>query len=81
MVEPDTIIDGRYKVISRVGSGGMASKVSSARIVTRTGVPAVVAPGREPDVLVRVLAGDDVGTLFTLITKFDLRNLAFTSEF
>ncbi|HLB21010.1 MAG TPA: Stk1 family PASTA domain-containing Ser/Thr kinase, partial [Solirubrobacteraceae bacterium] len=24
MVEPDTIIDGRYKVISRVGSGGMA---------------------------------------------------------
>jgi serine/threonine-protein kinase len=24
VVEPDTIIDGRYKVISRVGSGGMA---------------------------------------------------------
>jgi glutamate 5-kinase len=49
---------------SGVGSGGMASKVGSARIVTRTGVPAVVAPGREPDVLTRVLAGADVGTLF-----------------
>jgi glutamate 5-kinase len=49
---------------SGVGSGGMASKVGSARIVTRTGVPAVVAPGREPDVLPRVLAGADVGTLF-----------------
>jgi glutamate 5-kinase len=49
---------------SGVGSGGMASKVGSARIVTRTGVPAVVAPGREPDVLQRVLAGADVGTLF-----------------
>jgi glutamate 5-kinase len=49
---------------SGVGSGGMASKVGSARIVTRTGVPAVVAPGREPDVIVRVLAGADVGTLF-----------------
>src|SRR5436309_927052 len=24
MVEPDTIIDGRYRVISRIGSGGMA---------------------------------------------------------
>jgi len=47
-----------------VGSGGMASKVGSARIVTRTGMPAVVASGREPDVIVRVLAGDDVGTLF-----------------
>lgn len=47
-----------------VGRGGMASKVMSARIVTRTGVPAVVAPGRDADVLTRVLAGDDVGTLF-----------------
>ncbi|MBS1124277.1 MAG: glutamate 5-kinase, partial [Deltaproteobacteria bacterium] len=49
---------------SGVGLGGMASKVGSARIVTRTGVPAVIAPGREPDVLVRTLAGADVGTLF-----------------
>ena len=49
---------------SGVGSGGMASKVGSARIVTRTGVPAIVAPGREPDVLTRVLAGADLGTLF-----------------
>ncbi len=49
---------------SGVGSGGMASKVGSARIVTRTGVPAIVAPGRESDVIVRVLAGADVGTLF-----------------
>jgi glutamate 5-kinase len=49
---------------SGVGSGGMASKVGSARIVTRTGIPAVVAPGREADVIARVLAGEDVGTLF-----------------
>jgi glutamate 5-kinase len=49
---------------SGVGSGGMASKVGSARIVVRSGVPAIVAPGREADVLTRVLRGDDVGTLF-----------------
>jgi glutamate 5-kinase len=42
----------------------MASKVGSARVVTRTGMPAIVAPGREPDVISRVLAGADVGTLF-----------------
>ncbi len=47
-----------------VGSGGMASKVGSARVVTRTGIPAVVAPGREPTVLLDILAGRDVGTLF-----------------
>jgi len=51
----------------------MASKVGSARIVTRTGVSAVVAPGREPDVLVRVLAGEDVGTLFVPATKLSSR--------
>jgi glutamate 5-kinase len=49
---------------SAIGSGGMRSKVGSARIVTRTGVPAIIAPGREPDVIERVLAGADLGTLF-----------------
>ena len=58
---------------SGVGSGGMASKVGSARIVVRTGVPAVVAPGREPDVLVRVIAGEDVGTLFVAAGKLSSR--------
>ena len=52
-----------------VGSGGMASKVGSARIVTRTGVPAIVAPGREADVILRVLSGVDVGTLFVPAAK------------
>ncbi len=47
-----------------VGSGGMASKVGSARIVTRTGIPAVVGPGRSPSILTDVLDGADVGTLF-----------------
>ncbi len=49
---------------SGVGSGGMVSKVGSARAVTRTGVPAIVAPGREPDAIVRVLDGADLGSLF-----------------
>lgn len=58
---------------SGVGSGGMASKVVSARIVTKTGVPAIVAPGREPDVLVRVLAGVDLGTLFVPAPRLSSR--------
>jgi glutamate 5-kinase len=47
-----------------VGSGGMASKVQSAKMVTRLGIPAVVAPGRDPRVLLDVLAGVDRGTVF-----------------
>lgn len=47
-----------------VGSGGMASKVKSARMATRLGVPCVIAPGRQPRVLQDVLDGADVGTVF-----------------
>ena len=47
-----------------IGSGGMASKVQSAKMVTRLGIPAVVAPGREPRVLLDVLGGADRGTVF-----------------
>ncbi len=47
-----------------IGSGGMASKVQAAKMVTRLGIPAVVAPGREPRVLCDVLAGADRGTVF-----------------
>lgn len=47
-----------------VGSGGMATKVAAARMVGRSGIPAVVAPGRESGVIRRVLDGEDLGTLF-----------------
>jgi len=47
-----------------LGSGGMASKVEAARRATRRGVPVVIAGAAEEDVLARIVAGDDVGTLF-----------------
>ena len=48
---------------SDVGSGGMGSKLEAARRAARRGVPVVIADARDPRVLARVLAGDDVGTL------------------
>jgi len=50
---------------SRLGSGGMASKLEAARLATSSGESAVIANSREPDVLTRILEGDDVGTLLT----------------
>jgi glutamate 5-kinase len=47
-----------------VGLGGMASKLESARLATRRGVPVVIADARDPDVVQRVLTGEEVGTLF-----------------
>ncbi|NQT85686.1 glutamate 5-kinase [bacterium] len=46
------------------GTGGMGSKLRAASVITRAGVPVVVANGRRRDVLLRVLAGEDIGTLF-----------------
>jgi len=44
--------------------GGMTSKIQAARITMRSGIPLVIVSGRRKDVLARVLAGDDEGTLF-----------------
>jgi glutamate 5-kinase len=46
------------------GTGGMATKLRAAATVTRAGVPVVVANGRERSVLLRIIAGEGVGTLF-----------------
>jgi glutamate 5-kinase len=49
---------------SATAVGGMTSKVQAAKIVIRAGIPLVIASGRKPATLARVLAGEDEGTLF-----------------
>jgi glutamate 5-kinase len=46
------------------GTGGMRSKLEAARLVTQAGGSVVIASGRQPDPLGRILAGEPVGTLF-----------------
>ncbi len=46
------------------GSGGMASKLSAARMASWSGVRAVIAKATHPDVLVGAVRGDEVGTTF-----------------
>ena len=43
----------------------MYTKVTAAKRAALSGAATVVASGREPDVLVRLIQGDAVGTLFT----------------
>jgi glutamate 5-kinase len=54
---------------SALGKGGMNSKIEAARMVTDAGEVMVVANGRDPDVLVRLLDGEEVGTLFAPSVK------------
>lgn len=49
---------------SGVGTGGMLSKIEAARRATLAGASVVIASAREPGVVGRILAGEDVGTLF-----------------
>ena len=44
------------------GSGGMLSKVQAAKRAARSGASTVIASGREPDVLTRLAAGEDIGS-------------------
>jgi glutamate 5-kinase len=46
-----------------VGRGGMRAKLEAARLAMTSGVTMVIASGREPDVIRRLLSGEPLGTL------------------
>jgi glutamate 5-kinase len=49
---------------SRLGSGGMGSKLAAAGVVMKAGEAAVIASAAQERVLERVLAGEKIGTVF-----------------
>lgn len=48
---------------SKLGKGGMASKLEAARIATAAGETVVIAGGRRDDVLSAIVRGESIGTL------------------
>ena len=49
---------------SNRSKGGMETKLAAAKLANSSGIPVVVADGKEPSVLIRLVSGDSVGTLF-----------------
>jgi glutamate 5-kinase len=49
---------------SRMAVGGMATKLQAAQKAAASGIPMVIASGREPGALTRLLKGEPVGTWF-----------------
>ncbi|HAJ12282.1 MAG: glutamate 5-kinase [Hydrogenophaga sp.] len=47
---------------SSIGKGGMITKILAAKRAARSGASTVIAWGREPDVLLRLCAGEPIGT-------------------
>ena len=48
---------------SSLGTGGMGSKLASARLVTHSGGSVIIASGKRPKPLSTILEGSEVGTL------------------
>lgn len=59
-----SVVHERRGAEGHQGTGGIASKIGAARKACRSGARAVIAPAYEPNVLERLLAGEDLGTLF-----------------
>ncbi|PDW04591.1 glutamate 5-kinase [Candidatus Viridilinea mediisalina] len=49
---------------SAQGTGGMRTKIEAADLATRAGATVVIAAGKEPDVILRLVAGEAIGTRF-----------------
>lgn len=60
----DSILDELRAGSARgsLGSGGVATKVSAARMAAWSGIPTVIASASEPDVVTRAVSARDVGT-------------------
>ena len=60
----DQIISLAQDRLTSVGTGGMASKLEAARIATAAGETVIIASGHRPRVLLEIMQGEDIGTLF-----------------
>lgn len=52
-----------FGATNELSTGGMASKLKSAHNVARAGIPVVIADGRIAGNIVRIVSGEDIGTL------------------
>jgi len=60
----DDLKDVDLKGSSKMGSGGMASKIAAAELCREHNVDVVIANGTDPGTIMEVLEGKDLGTFF-----------------
>lgn len=59
---------------SSTGIGGMKTKIEAAKLATESGVAVVIADGRQPEVIPRLVHGESIGTFFPpTTTKLESR--------
>ena len=60
----DDIVRSAGEKGSRYATGGMKTKIEAAKIASNAGCRIVLANGRLKDVIRRIVAGEDIGTIF-----------------
>jgi len=68
---------------SRSGMGGMVSKLQAIKIATSSGIQCIMADGNRKDILLKIIEGERVGTLFLAcrnIINAKKHWIAFTSK-
>ena len=61
---PDSVWDAASGSGSRLGTGGMITKIQAADLARRSGVSVIIASGNEPNIITRLVAGEKIGTHF-----------------
>lgn len=49
---------------TKLGTGGMITKIKAAKMTTACGIDMVIANGKDPDILYDILEGKEIGTRF-----------------
>jgi len=67
---------------SAFGRGGMTTKLEAAQAATRCGATTILCNGRKRDVLLKIAAGEPIGTMFKTGNRLASRKhwLAFTTQ-
>ncbi|MEA3560683.1 MAG: glutamate 5-kinase [Candidatus Omnitrophota bacterium] len=58
-------IESKARGSSAVGVGGMRTKLQAAKTITKSGISMIIANGRTKNILIRIINGDDIGTMFS----------------
>jgi glutamate 5-kinase len=63
----DEVIEGMAGSGHGPGTGGVMTKLNAARIATHAGIDVVIANGRQPDALLAIVNGAEIGTRFVAV--------------
>ncbi len=73
----DELLDMAKGTVTRYGTGGMYTKIAAARIATHAGADMAIVDSSDLGIIGQLLAGDDVGSLFTADASRDFDIMDF----